>query len=112
MTVTGKLKKILKTVCKEVERDVYTGDKDTYITYNVATENASGYADDRPSVETIYLQIHLFTPSDVDYSVIQDSIKSAVFDGGFSYPYVSLDAVETDTNKRHICLETNIEKEM
>lgn len=36
MTVTGQLKKALKSVCSEVARDKYEGKKDTYIVYNVA----------------------------------------------------------------------------
>lgn len=45
MTVTGQLKKALKSVCSEVARDKYEGKKDTYIVYNVATEQAGNYAD-------------------------------------------------------------------
>ena len=59
MTVTGQLKKALKSVCSEVARDKYEGKKDTYIVYNVATEQAGNYADNSPHSETVFLQIHL-----------------------------------------------------
>lgn len=112
MTVTGQLKKALKSVCSEVARDKYEGKKDTYIVYNVATEQAGNYVDDSPHSETVFLQIHLYMPSSVDYTTLQDAVKKTVSDNGFSYPQTALNTVETDTNIRHICLITNKEKEI
>ena len=112
MTVTGQLKKALKSVCSEVARDKYEGKKDTYIVYNVATEQAGNYADNSPHSETVFLQIHLYMPSNVDYTALQGAVKKTVSDNGFSYPQTALNTVETATNIRHICLTTNKEKEI
>ena len=108
MSVIGKIDRILETVCDEVAKDVYEGKSDTYIVYNVAAEDPTGYHDDAPSDNIIYLQIHLYMPKDDDYTLLQKELKTAVFNGGFSYPRVALNTVEKDTDKRHICYETNI----
>ena len=108
MSVIGKIDRILETVCDEVARDVYEGTSDTYIVYNVAAEDPTGYQDDAPADNIIYFQIHLYMPKDDDYTLLQKELKTAVFNGGFSYPRVALNTVEKDTDKRHICYETNI----
>ena len=89
-------------------KDVYEGKSDTYIVYNVAAEDPTGYHDDTPSDNIIYLQIHLYMSKDDDYTMLQNELKTAIFNGGFKYPRVSLNTVEKDTNKRHICYETNM----
>ena len=108
MSVIGKIDRILETVCDEVARDVYEGTSDTYIVYNVAAEDPACYQDDAPADNIIYFQIHLYMPKDDDYTMLQNELKTAIFNGGFKYPRVSLNTVEKDTNKRHICYETNI----
>lgn len=50
MSVLGDLKTALKSVCTEVAMDVYDGNADTYIVYNVAAEKPGGFADDNPAV--------------------------------------------------------------
>ncbi len=50
MSVLGDLKTALKSVCTEVAMDVYDGNADTYIVYNVAAEQPGGFADDNPAV--------------------------------------------------------------
>ena len=108
MSVIGKIDRILETVCDEVARDVYEGTSDTYIVYNVAAEDPACYQDDAPADNIIYFQIHLYMPKDDDYTMLQNELKTAIFNGGFKYPRVSLNTVEKDTNKRHICYETNM----
>lgn len=108
MSVIGKIDRILETVCDEVARDVYEGTSDTYIVYNVAAEDPACYQDDAPTDNIIYFQIHLYMPKDDDYTLLQKELKTAVFNGGFSYPRVALNTVEKDTDKRHICYESNI----
>lgn len=108
MSVLGDLKTALKSVCKEVAMDVYDGKADTYIVYNVSAEQPGGYADDSPTVNEMYFQVHFFVPLNKNYLNMQKAIKSALFLSGFSYPKVALNTVEKDVEKRHICYETNI----
>lgn len=108
MSVIGKMDRTLEEVSGEVARDVYDGRSDTYIVYNVAAENPTGYSDNAPTDNIVYFQIHLYLPQDEDYTSIQNKLKTAVFNGGFSYPQVTFNTVEKDTHKRHICYETNI----
>lgn len=106
------LRKALRTVCTDMAQDAYTGCADTYLIYNDADETPSSFVDDEASTETSYIQVHLYLPNGRDYMSLKKKIKTALVQGGFSYPSVSLNTVESDTDKRHICFETNIESEV
>lgn len=112
MSVISDLRKALKTVTTEIAQDTYAGSADTYITYNVASQEPDNFVDDAPKDETVYLQVHLYLPIGTNYLVLEKNIKTALFKSGFSYPSVSLNTTESDTEKRHICLETDIESEV
>jgi len=51
--------------------DVYDGNADTYIVYNVAAEKPGGFADDNPAVNEMYFQVHLFVPLNKNYLNMQ-----------------------------------------
>lgn len=113
MSVLGNLREALSEVGWLMRQDVYKEDdpkkrQDRYIVYNVANETPSAFADNVPSEEVIYLQIHLYMPETFNPKSVKKQVKCLLCQAGFLYPQVTLDTLEEATSKRHICLETSI----
>ena len=79
-----------------------------YVIYNIEEERPVHFADDVPCDEETSVQVHMYLPEDMDYRKDRKQLKQLLVDSGFSYPSVSLNLTESETGKRHICLETNI----
>lgn len=105
---------ILKTTLEKTGLPVkpyeYKGTKAEYIIYNEEDERGIGHADDRPQAESIWWQVHLFTPVTYDYREMKRKIRSMLHDAGFSVGPTST-IYENETETVHVVISCNTEEE-
>lgn len=89
--------------------DVYQGDSEKYFVYNYADQRGSLWADDGPETVIASVQVHFFMPEKENFIKIQNKIRKALFEQGFTFPQVT---VLTENKKRHLVFECEIEEEM
>ncbi len=107
MNVNPILIKMKDSVGIPVSPDKYEGTSPAYITFNYADEREGDFADNDNQTETVWMQIHLFTPVKNEYSnylsykeLIRKYLKSNSF---FNISIQTF--LETDTNLRHTVIE-------
>lgn len=121
MNTFTRIQNIAKSLGIPAYPDLYTG-KDSarperWITYNFAANNGDLYGDDAPNAVVHSIQVHLFMPANKNFFTIQNSIRQALFEDGFTYPEVTVlvDEITTansGTSKlRHIVFECETEDE-
>lgn len=121
MNTFERIQNIAKSLNIPAYPDSYTG-KDSarperWITYNFAADNGALYGDDAPNAVVHSIQVHLFMPANKNFFAIQNRIRQALFDDGFTYPEVTVlvDEITTansGTSKlRHIVFECETEDE-
>ena len=121
MNTFARIQNIAKSLNIPAYPDSYTG-KDSarperWLTYNFAANNGDLYGDDAPNAVVHSIQVHLFMPANKNFFAIQNSIRQALFDDGFTYPEVTVlvDEITTansGTSKlRHIVFECETEDE-
>ena len=121
MNTFARIQNIAKSLNIPEYPDLYTG-KDSarperWLTYNFAANNGDLYGDDAPNAVVHSIQVHLFMPANKNFFAIQNSIRQALFDDGFTYPEVTVlvDEITTansGTSKlRHIVFECETEDE-
>ena len=89
--------------------DVYQGDCERYFVYNYADQRGNLWADDEPETVIASVQVHFFMPEKENFIKIQNKIRKALFEQGFTFPQVT---VLTENKKRHLVFECEIEEEM
>lgn len=98
--------KILE-VCKRANVPAYpdfnTNNEDIFCVYNVASEHPNCFGDDAPGAVVVSLQLHLYMPKDMNFFTLKNNISRLIFLRGFTYPEISLNAIEDDV--RHIVFE-------
>jgi hypothetical protein len=121
MNTFERIQNIAKSLNIPAYPDSYTG-KDSarperWITYNFAANNGDLYGDDAPNAVVHSIQVHLFMPANKNFFAIQNSIRNALFEDGFTYPEITVlvDTITTansGTSKlRHIVFECETEDE-
>ena len=121
MNTFERIQNIAKSLGIPAYPDSYTG-KDSarperWLTYNFAANNGDLYGDDAPNAVVHSIQVHLFMPANKNFFAIQNSIRNALFEDGFTFPdiTVTVDKVTTansGTSKlRHIVFECETEDE-
>jgi hypothetical protein len=121
MNTFERIQNIAKSLNIPAYPDLYTG-KDSarperWITYNFAANNGDLYGDDAPNAVVHSIQVHLFMPANKNFFAIQNSIRNALFEDGFTYPEITVlvDTITTansGTSKlRHIVFECETEDE-
>lgn len=103
MNLDARIRAALTGICDVVVPQVYTGDAQEYIVFNYS-EYPLEFADDAPQTVGYSVQVHLFLPLKVNPNTKKESIKSALFAAGFTYP--SIQDV-TDEEGQHYVFETN-----
>ena len=103
MNLDARIRAALTDICDVVVPQVYTGDEHEYIVFNYS-EYPLVFADDTPQSIGYSVQVHLFMPLKVNPNTKKESIKTALFSAGFSYP--SIQDV-TDNEGQHYVFETN-----
>ena len=63
MTVSEKVKTAITPVIAEVYQNVYTGTKTTWVTFNFPKDSVIIAGDDKPIIDNVPVQIHLFCPT-------------------------------------------------
>lgn len=102
MSVDERLNSLLLNYNLDVEQGEYTGQSESYITFNLRTVPV-GFADDTPEWEKYLIEIHLFGPLSSDLEAIAKKISAALFENDFAYPSKwNAD----DKYHRHLILET------
>lgn len=89
--------------------DVYQGDREKYFVYNYADQRGILWADDEPETVIASVQVHFFMPEKENFIKIQNKIRKALFEQGFTFPQIT---VLTENKKRHLVFECEIEEEM
>ena len=102
MNLDERIRTALDGVCDVIVPQVYTGDAQEYIVFNYS-EYPLEFADDAPQTVGYSIQVHLFLPLKVNPNTKKESIKTALFSAGFSYP--SIQDV-TDNEGQHYVFET------
>ena len=121
MNTFERIQNIAKSLNIPAYPDSYTG-KDSarperWITYNFAANNGDLYGDDAPNAVVHSIQVHLFMPANKNFFAIQNSIRNALFEDGFTFPDITskVDEITTansGTSKlRHIVFECETEDE-
>lgn len=121
MNTFERIQNIAKSLNIPAYPDSYTG-KDSarperWITYNFAANNGALYGDDAPNTVVHSIQVHLFMPANKNFFAVQNSIRNALFEDGFTYPEITVlvDEITTansGTSKlRHIVFECETEDE-
>jgi len=78
-----------------------------YITFNYEDDRAVAFADNKPTIDAAYMQIHLFCPSDFNFFTLKKKIRATLLKVGFTYPgTVSL--YEDGTKTNHIIFRCSI----
>lgn len=90
----------------------YKGTKTEYIVYNEEDERGIGHADDRPQAESIWWQIHLFTPVTYDYRAMKRKIRNLLYDAGFSVGPINTIYESDDTETVHVVISCNMHEGM
>lgn len=67
-----------------VEQDEYDGKKDKYIVFIYEDESPTGYADNKPYADTVYLQVQLITPKNFNYFKLKKKIRNLLEGADFS----------------------------
>jgi hypothetical protein len=102
MNLDERIRTALSGICDVVVPQVYTGDAQEYIVFNYS-EYPLVFADDTPQSIGYSVQVHLFMPLKVNPNTKKESIKTALFSAGFTYP--SIQDV-TDDEGQHYVFET------
>lgn len=87
--------------------DIYTGNAKRYFTYNYADQRATEFADDKPLNLVASVQVHFHLPVNENFIRIQEEIRQALFEKGFTYPET---IVRKEDKTRHIIFECEIEE--
>ena len=103
------LTKITGYTSSNVVDGVYNGTATNYITFNIMDSRCEVFSDNTPKLDTTAMQIHLFCPLNYDYYSDKTNIRKELVKSGFTYPIVTT-MVETDTQKRHIVFECEIQE--
>lgn len=90
-----------------VDADKYKGDAKTYITFNYEDDRAVEYADDAPTIDVAYLQIHLFAHGTTNIMSVKKQIRAKLFKAGFTYPVVT-SVFETESETNHVVFQCSI----
>lgn len=121
MSALSKLVKVLNEFGWDYAQDIYIPAKgkpkpSRYVVYNIVGEKGINFADDAPQDEEVTFQIHMYLPHVDNYIKYKKSLRSLLFQAGFTYPQAVLNITEDITSEdgiryRHICLETDIQTE-
>lgn len=104
MSVDKQLKDALGGLGLPLASGVYTREATTYLTYNYDTMPAQ-FADNRPWMERVLIQVHLVTPVQTALLPLRRRVHNALVRGGFSWPEV-VDASEKEV--RHLVFECEV----
>lgn len=72
-------------VLAPIEAGVYTGDADTYFTFNYTTMG-DAFSDDEPGCERYLVQAHLFCPLQANSLEMRAGTKARLAAAGFTWP--------------------------
>ena len=106
MNLDERIKTALDGVCDVIVPQVYTGDAQEYIVFNYS-EYPLEFADDEPQEVGYSIQVHLFMPLKVNPNTKKESIKTALFSAGFTYP--SIQDV-TENERQHYAFMSTYEE--
>ena len=106
MNLDARIRTALTGICDVIVPQVYIGDATEYIVFNYS-EYPLEFADNAPHTVGYSVQVHLFTPLKANPNTRKDSIQSALFTAGFSYP--SIQDV-TDEEGQHYVFQTTFEE--
>lgn len=106
------LEATLKKTGLPVKSYEYKGTKTEYIVYNEEDERGVGHANDRPQAESVWWQVHLFTPVTYDYRAMKRKIRDMLYDAGFSVGAISTIYESDDTETVHVVISCNMLEEM
>lgn len=107
MDVNALIISTLSSIGYPVAFPVYNGTATTYITFNYEDDRAIEYADDAPTIDAAFLQVHLFMPDTFDFMAVKKQIRAKLFKAGFTYPVVT-SFYESDTKTNHIVFQCSI----
>jgi hypothetical protein len=85
-----------------VEFITYTGKDKTYITFNCTDDRGEIFVDNKPIIDTVSMQIHLFIPNKVNYMKLKKQIRTKLINAGFTYPEITILA---DDDINHLVFE-------
>ena len=100
----------LKPIGLEIAEDLYEGDEEEFITFNMADDIGADCGDNKPGTNTIFIQVHYVCPWGKDYAGTRKRIRKALFKAGFTWPEVQEVSDSTD-RLRHIVLECAIDND-
>lgn len=107
MNVNNLIIETLKPLGHPVVATVYTGKEPVYITFNCADDRGEVFADNKPLIDIVYMQIHLFAPDTFNYVSLKKKIRVKLLNAGFTYPQMS-SQYEADMKINHIIFECEI----
>lgn len=101
--VDGLLKSTLSSLGVPVERLRFTGEADTYITFQLLSGREDAYADDDGNAYEHYYGADIFTKG--NYLALLQQMKRALKAAGFYGITVNAEMYEKDTELYHVSLD-------
>lgn len=78
MNLSERLISVLGAAGLPVEQDEYTGKEEKYIIFAFEDERPEAYADNRPTADTVYIQVQLITPKKFNYFDLKKKIRNSL----------------------------------
>ena len=66
-----------------IELDAYEGKENKYMVYSYEDERPALHGDNKPIMDTVYMQLRLYTPKNYDYYQDKKRIRDMLIDAGF-----------------------------
>lgn len=108
MSINAEVKNLITPLGYPCEFMNYDGTKDSYFVFNFTNESPSFFGDDAPLSERYEMQLHFFSPKSFNHLSLKQSVKSILFQNGWSYPQ-TYTRYEEDTKKNHVVFTTGKE---
>ena len=94
MSVGEKICSAVRPIVHEIMAGSYTGDADSYCTYNMS-EQPMAFGDDTPWVIRYLIQLHWYAPLGINPTATKRALRAAILGAGFTAPVVE-DASDLD----------------
>ncbi len=84
MNLSERLITLLAETGLPVDQDEYEGEDEKYIIFTFADETPGVYADNRPTVDIVYIQVQLVTPKGFNYYELKKKIRNLLEGADFT----------------------------
>lgn len=110
MDITEYMVELAKTLSLDIAQDVYRGANQSYLTFTYEDEHGVLFGDNEILADIVYFQLHLLTPTNLNYMSIKRAIKSWLESNAFFITSIQT-FEDTDVDKKHTVFTCQFSKE-